>query len=107
MMLLQGETYGCAFRVSDEKAGATLRYLENRETKLGGYDSKITLFYPCEADLPPVKARLYIALPGNVDWRGPGKLVDIADEVSSSRQCWESSRLFFLSRPKKSPRDMK
>jgi cation transport protein ChaC len=77
----QGETYGCAFRVSGEKAGVTLRYLENRETKLGGYDSKVVPFYPCDEDGRPIKARLYIALPGNVDWRGPGKLSDIAEEV--------------------------
>jgi len=76
-----GETYGCAFRISETNSKKTLRYLENRETHLGGYDSKLTLFYPCDNSVKPVKVILYIALPGNVDWRGPGKLHDIADEV--------------------------
>jgi hypothetical protein len=55
--------------------------LENRETNLGGYDSKMTMFYPLDNELKPVKVILYIALPGNVDWRGPAKLPQIADEV--------------------------
>lgn len=55
--------------------------MENRETKCGGYDSKMTMFYPCDNAVKPVKVVLYIAVPGNVDWRGPAKLHDIADEV--------------------------
>ncbi len=41
----------------------------------------MTMFYPCDKSMKPVKVILYIALPGNVDWRGPAKLDDIADEV--------------------------
>lgn len=78
----QGETYGCAYRVSQVVGQKTLRYLENRETKLGGYDCKKTTFYPCNSKVQPVSTILYIALPGNVDWRGPGELEDIADEVN-------------------------
>jgi len=77
-----GETHGCAFKVPESKAKKTLKYLENRETVLGGYDSKVTTFYPCDSNLmKPVKVILYIALPGNVDWRGPAHLHHIADEV--------------------------
>jgi len=76
-----GETHGCAFKVPASKAKKTLKYLENRETVLGGYDSKVTTFYPCDSGVKPVKVILYIALPGNVDWRGPAHLHHIADEV--------------------------
>lgn len=65
----------------------TLKYLDNRETKLGGYDSKKALFYPCDTETQPVTVILFIALPGNVDWRGPGELEDIADEVRKCIQC--------------------
>lgn len=81
LLVFQGATDGCAFRVSTANAKKTLKYLENRETTLGGYDSKITMFYPCDNALKPVKVVLYVALPDNVDWRGPAKLHDIADEV--------------------------
>jgi len=77
-----GETYGCAYRVNPQAYQKTLKYLDNRETKLGGYDSKRSLFYPCDdGETEPFLAILYIALPGNVDWRGPGDLENIADEV--------------------------
>jgi len=55
--------------------------LDNRETKLGGYDSRKAQFYPCDTNMQPVSAVLFIALPGNVDWKGPAELEDIADEV--------------------------
>jgi len=76
-----GETYGCAYRVTNLSCQKTLKYLDNRETKLGGYDSRKAPFYPCDTSIKPVTVVLFIALPGNVDWKGPAELDDIADEV--------------------------
>jgi len=79
----QGETWGCAFRVKPSKCHAALKYLENRETKLGAYECKVSVFYP-SGDRPPVQCLLYVAVPGNEHWRGPSDSYDIADEVISA-----------------------
>lgn len=86
---MQGETHGCAFRISAANSQKTLKYLNNRETVLGGYSSAMTLFYPCDTEMKPVKVILYIALPGNVDWRGPDKLHNIADEVQRAQNAFK------------------
>jgi len=80
----QGETWGCAFRVKPSKCRAALKYLENRETKLGAYECKVTVFYPSEGNRQPVQCLLYVAMPGNEHWRGPADSHDIADEVISA-----------------------
>lgn len=82
--MFQGVVWGRAFKLSGE---AALPYLNQRECVLGGYLTKISIFYPrpsSEETLEPFPALVYIAVPGNEQWLGEAPLTDIASQIVAS-----------------------
>ncbi|XP_059095748.1 putative glutathione-specific gamma-glutamylcyclotransferase 2 [Tigriopus californicus] len=71
-------THGMAFQLKGEKA---LQYLEQRECKLGGYISLVTMFHPRDCDRESFPVLLYIATESNEHWMGPAQDHDIAEQV--------------------------
>lgn len=93
MTLVEDEksiTWGCAYKVTGDLA---LRYLDQRECKLGGYEVVYAKFYPHKAtefsgisgEAFPVM--LYIATPRNTFWMGGSDecLEEIALQIVNAR----------------------
>lgn len=87
MTLVEDEksiTWGCAYKVTGDLA---LRYLDQRECKLGGYEVVYAKFYPHKAtefsgitgEAFPVQ--LYIATPKNSFWMGGSDEKEIAEQI--------------------------
>jgi glutathione-specific gamma-glutamylcyclotransferase len=80
----EGMCYGCAYEVTGDLA---LKYLDQRECKLGGYLTAYTKFYPrlasefsgLSGEAFPVL--LYIATDTNEFWMGDEKLECIANQI--------------------------
>lgn len=86
----KGMTWGCAYKVTGDLA---LRYLDQRECKLGGYEMMYTKFYPSKASefsgisgeaFPVI---VYIATPKNAYWMGSNEesLEEIASQIVNAR----------------------
>ncbi|XP_076314268.1 putative glutathione-specific gamma-glutamylcyclotransferase 2 [Tachypleus tridentatus] len=80
----EGITWGRAFQLRHEDAIPSLEYLNNRESKLGGYVTTIVQFQPRDLKDPPIPVMLYIALPSNRMYLGSAPLQDIADQIVHS-----------------------
>lgn len=80
----KGITWGCAYKVSGEFA---LKYLEQRECVLGGYETKYTKFFPrIASEFSGISGEafsvvLYIATPTNIYWAGDDSLEIIAEQI--------------------------
>jgi cation transport protein ChaC len=80
----KGITWGCAFKISGDLA---LKYLEQRECTLGGYETVYSKFYPHKASefsgitgeaFPVI---IYIATPQNEYWLGGDDNATIASQI--------------------------
>ncbi|XP_003737477.1 glutathione-specific gamma-glutamylcyclotransferase 1 [Galendromus occidentalis] len=83
----ESTVWGRAFLVNIDE-GATdcpLAYLDNRESKQGGYATLTTTFYPRAGHLSPVEALVYVALPNNSLYLGPRGYTDMAREIIASQ----------------------
>ncbi|KAG5670689.1 hypothetical protein PVAND_000936 [Polypedilum vanderplanki] len=82
-----GIVWGCAYKVTGELA---LKYLEQRECKLGGYDVKYIKFFPGKTSEfsgisgEAFPAIIYIATPDNSYWMGEDSLENIAKQICSA-----------------------
>lgn len=86
----KGITWGCAYKVTGESA---LQYLDQRECRLGGYETVYAKFYPHKASefsgitgeaFPVI---IYIATPRNQFWMGgdDNSLENIASQIVRAR----------------------
>lgn len=87
----EGIVWGCAYKVTGDLA---LKYLEQRECTLGGYETKYIKFFPRVASEfsglsgEAFLAIVYIATPQNKYWLGENSLEKIAQQiVSASGPC--------------------
>lgn len=82
----EGLVWGRAFllRDNDRSSGASLRYLDERESKLGGYRSLFVQFRPRDPREDPFPALVYIATANNPLYLGPTDTATLADEVLAS-----------------------
>lgn len=80
---LQAVTWGRAFQFTDE--AATLAYLGNRESNIGGYTTIIAQFYPRDPKDAPFPVLVYIALPSNPHYLGPASVDTIATQIAMSK----------------------
>lgn len=84
LFLLQGITWGCAYKIT---GGTALEYLKQRECKLGGYIVLETKFFPRVAsfDTPfsgeAVPVLVYVATPDNCHWLGEDTAENIAEQI--------------------------
>ncbi|XP_038597371.1 glutathione-specific gamma-glutamylcyclotransferase 1 [Tachyglossus aculeatus] len=83
----EGCTWGVAYEVRGEQIGAALRYLDDREAVLGGYDTKMVDFHPRDAPDQPLRALAYVATPENPGYLGPAPEEAIATQILASRGC--------------------
>lgn len=83
----EGQVWGRAFllREDDESARASLNYLEERETRLGGYCTRFVQFRPRDPREEPFPALIYIATPNNKLYLGPAGTSRLADEIVAAR----------------------
>ena len=78
----QGErTYGIAMEMGGDLA---LDYLNNRESKLGGYSQEVTNFYVLNSSKPPIPVLVYLANNLSPSWLGPADPDEIAEQVMAS-----------------------
>ncbi|RWS17783.1 Cation transport regulator-like protein 1 [Dinothrombium tinctorium] len=75
-------TWGRAFRMKDEETARA--YLDNRESALGGYATKITTFYPRDPKEEPFAVLVYIALPSNSLYLGADSPSKMAKDIAES-----------------------
>lgn len=75
-------TWGIAFELIGETA---LKYLDQRECKLGGYQTLITTFFPRNGILAPFSVLLYRATEDNNQWLGPAPLTEVAKQVTECK----------------------
>ena len=75
-------SYGMAFRLKDKTANSALEYLNMRESKLGGYVTHTTMFYPRDDSTEPFSVVLFTATSENELWLGEAPLEEIADQVN-------------------------
>ncbi|XP_077530580.1 glutathione-specific gamma-glutamylcyclotransferase 1 isoform X2 [Haemaphysalis longicornis] len=83
----KGQVWGRAFllREDDESARASLNYLDERETRLGGYCTRFVQFRPRDPREEPFPALIYIATPNNKLYLGPAGTSRLADEIVAAR----------------------
>uniref|UniRef100_A0A131Y2T0 glutathione-specific gamma-glutamylcyclotransferase n=1 Tax=Ixodes ricinus TaxID=34613 RepID=A0A131Y2T0_IXORI len=83
----EGIVWGRAFllRPDDRSSGTSLSYLDERESKLGGYGTTLVQFQPRDPREDPVPALVYVALPGNPLYLGPASVRALADQIATSR----------------------
>lgn len=80
----KGITWGCAYKVEGDYA---LKYLEQRECSLGGYEMKYTKFFPrIASEFSGISGEafpviLYIATPSNSYWMGDSSPEIIAKQI--------------------------
>ena len=72
-----------AFRLKDETAASALDYLNTRESRLGGYMTHTTMFYPKSDSIQPFPAVLFTATSENELWLGDAPLEEIAEQARS------------------------
>lgn len=75
-------TWGLAFELTGE---AALNYLDQRECKLGGYQTLITTFYARNGVMSPFPVLVYRATEYNSQWLGPAPLDEVAAQVTDCR----------------------
>ena len=75
----QAVTWGQAYELVGE---AALQYLEQRECKLGGYQTLITTFFSRNGVMPPLPVLMYIATADNSQWLGPAPMSEMAAQVT-------------------------
>ena len=78
---VDSSSYGMAFRLKASTASSALEYLNMRESRLGGYVTHTTTFYPRgDRSLKPFSVVLFTATPENELWLGDAPLEDIAEQ---------------------------
>lgn len=86
-VVLQGITWGCAYKITGHTA---LEYLEKRECTLGGYITEYAKFYPrvafdnSEISGEAFPVLLYIATPENCHWMGDDCPKKMAHQIAES-----------------------
>lgn len=70
--------HGLAFQITGD---AALKYLAERECRLGGYVAEFTTFYPNSSGIPFMTV-LYIATSKNDLWLGDAPLSEIASQIT-------------------------
>ncbi|XP_064490278.1 glutathione-specific gamma-glutamylcyclotransferase 1-like isoform X2 [Ornithodoros turicata] len=86
----EGQVWGRAFQLrSDESSRSTsLNYLDQRESHLGGYATRILTFYPRDPRQEPIPVLVYVALPSSSLYLGPASVAKLADEIiAASGHC--------------------
>ncbi|CAN7995166.1 unnamed protein product [Ixodes hexagonus] len=83
----EGIVWGRAFLLcaDDRSSGTSLSYLDQRESKLGGYRTTFVQFRPRDPREDPVPALVYVALPGNPLYLGPASVSALSDQIATSR----------------------
>jgi cation transport regulator ChaC len=73
--------WGVVYRVAPDDAQAVLRALDQRES--GGFER--LLLDVCTDEAEPVRALVYVAGPGNLNYLGPAPAAEIASQIRRSR----------------------
>ena len=79
---LDSASHGMAFQLKDKTANSALEYLNMRESKLGGYVTHTTMFYPRDDSTEPFSVVLFTATSENELWLGEAPLEEIAEQVN-------------------------
>lgn len=78
-------TWGKAFELSDESCVSALDYLNTRESKLGGYATRLVTFEPIDARETPFPVLVYVATADNEFYLGPAPLHEVASQIARCR----------------------
>ncbi|KAJ8288867.1 hypothetical protein COCON_G00015260 [Conger conger] len=78
-------TWGVAYEVNGSEIEECLKYLNMRETALGGYITKAVEFFPREEGHLPHLALVYIATCDNPIYLGPASPEEIAAQIAICR----------------------
>ncbi|KAK1158844.1 glutathione-specific gamma-glutamylcyclotransferase 1-like [Acipenser oxyrinchus oxyrinchus] len=83
MCVFQACTWGVGYEVHGTQIEESLRYLNIRESSLGGYVTELVEFYPRGED-EAVLALVYIATSDNPIYLGPASSEEIAAQIAMS-----------------------
>ncbi|XP_030642311.1 glutathione-specific gamma-glutamylcyclotransferase 1 isoform X1 [Chanos chanos] len=78
-------TWGVAYEVTDSQIEQSLKYLNERESVLGGYVTKVVEFTPREQSQNTLLALVYIATSDNPRYLGPASPKEIAAQIAICR----------------------
>ncbi|KAI7690132.1 Glutathione-specific gamma-glutamylcyclotransferase 1 [Sarcoptes scabiei] len=88
-------TWGLAFLIDDEET--SMKYLQQRESSIGGYTTILTNFYPKEKKLEKFPVMVYMAMPENRLFLGPSSISKIAEDIANA-QGYSGHNIEYLSK---------
>lgn len=94
----EGQVWGRAFQLRDDDSSrnCSLRYLDQREAQLGGYDTRFLTFHPRDPRQDPFPVLVYVALPSSRFYLGPATVSKLADDISTaSGRCGTNAEYVF------------